>query len=663
MFLLLKKFVCSVFRTILYKMTQTIRSTKARSDLTPSVLVLILLFVIIYYCGYRIHTGYKSDLEFTDTRELLDLNLMMDDGATDENFVVHDSVCKIPRISPYSPDLAALQAPDVICGTKLQCTKPLVSKRFDNISDRYYLHINEEWKDLYLQEESAVLTCCFREIKNEASDDKLIGTPCFIFKQDFFVSLDVIGAIVNCMQRGDKKIIFMDAFSFIHKRNFSERSTNDTKIGVLVFGLDSLSQINLRRRMPKTYKYLKDNNHRWHELLGFNKLGYDAFPNLMALLTGRQLQQQETVFACKRGGMLDDCPFLWQQVSNMGMPTAYAEDGRDDITETLRFEHSPTDYYLQPFMRAVERRQRTDTHFITPQYCLGPRLAGSYVLDYAVDFAQAFAGVGGLGIFWVNSFSEHHVIPQMIDYAFAKYLRLLKSTKVLENYVVILLSANGMLRGRLKNLDSGFYEERLPLLYISLPKAWKRKHTALFQALKLNRNRLVSPLDLHETIQHALALGAGTTELHYSECESCQSVLRPIKANRSCSDAGIDWFWCSCEPFVAKWCNSYASSLLLRSLLMNMNGLLQQAGLLNGTCGVLSTHTLYSVYNSQEENDYYYVKFKTSLKNVEFEAAFWYNKGAQKVLLDEKKLNRLDHKDTGCVEHHSKLLRKLCVCL
>ncbi|XP_014099379.3 uncharacterized protein [Bactrocera oleae] len=663
MFLLLKKLACNVLRTISYKTTHAIRAAKTRSDLTPAVLVLILLFVIIYYCGYRLRTGYKTDLEISDTRELLDRNVVMDFGGPHENFVVNDSVCKIPRISTFSPDLAAIQAPNVICGTKLQRTKPLVSKRFDNISSRYYLHINEEWKPLYLQEERAELTCCFREIKNEASADKLIGTPCFIFKQDFIVPLDVVGTIVNCMQRGDKKIVFMDAFSFIHKRNFSKDWTNSKKVGVLLFGLDGLSQINLRRRMPKTYSYLQDNNHRWFELLGFNKLGYDAFPNIMALLTGRQLQQQKTVYACKRGGILDGCPFLWQQVSNMGMPTAYAEDCRYDSTETLRFQHSPTDYYLQPFLRAVERRLRTDTYYITPQYCLGPRLAGSYVLDYAVEFAQSFAGVGGLGIFWVNSFSEQHVLPTKIDHVFAKYLRLLKSTEVLENYVVLLLSANGMLRGRLNNLASGFYEERLPLLYISLPEAWKTTHLALFEALQLNRNRLVSPLDLHETIQHALTIGAGTREPHFTDCASCQSVLRPIKANRSCSDAGIDWFWCSCEPFVAKWCNSHASSLLLKSLLTHMNDLLQQVGLLNGTCAVLSVHTLYGVYNSQEESDYYYVKFKTLVKHAEFEAAFWYNKNSQQVLLDESKLNRLDHEATECVEHHSKLLRKLCICL
>lgn len=74
------------------------------------------------------------------------------------------------------------------------------------------------------------------------------------------------------MQRGDKKIVFMDAFSFIHKRSLGEKGVDDKKIGVLLLGLDSLSQINLRRRMPKTYSYLKENGDRWHELLGFNKV-------------------------------------------------------------------------------------------------------------------------------------------------------------------------------------------------------------------------------------------------------------------------------------------------------------------------------------------------------------------------------------------------------
>uniref|UniRef100_A0A0A1XKE8 Palmdelphin n=1 Tax=Zeugodacus cucurbitae TaxID=28588 RepID=A0A0A1XKE8_ZEUCU len=668
MFSLSKRFAYSMFRAIFYKMMQKIRTTKNRTDATPSVLVLVLLFVIIYYCGYRIRRGYKTDfdLEYGDMRGSWDLNDTLDFGESDEKYVVFDGVCKIPRINPFTAPIAHERPPDANCATGLQRAKPLVSKRLDNITDRYYLHINEQWKPFYLRE-SAELTCCFTEIKNaQASVDKPNGTPCYIFKQDFFISLDMIGIIVKCMQRGDKKIIFMDAFSFMHKRNFSKTSRDEKKIGVLLLGLDSLSQINLRRRMPNTYRYLKENKNQWHELLGFNKLGYDAFPNLMALLTGHNLQTLEIIYGCKQGGILDKCPFLWRQVSAMSMPTAYAEDCvRGHNTATLRFQGSPTDYYLVPFMQTIEQLMQTDAHFIRPQYCVGPRLQASYVWNYAVEFAQSFAGHGGLGLFWLNSVSEHHVIPKMIDDEFTKYLELLQTSEILENYVVILLSANGMMHGRLSKLESGFYEERLPFLFISLPQAWRSTHLALFQAIQLNRNRLVSPLDLYQTIQHVLALGAGEKPhlMALTDCPNCQSCLRPIMGNRSCNDAGIDWFWCSCEPFIAKVANSHATSLIMRALLTHLNDLLKQARLLNRKCGVLSVRTIYGIYNDQEDSDYYYVKFKASLKNAEFELALWYSEDEQKILLDESKLNRLDHEAIGCVASQNRLLSKLCVCL
>ncbi|XP_017464408.1 PREDICTED: uncharacterized protein LOC108357850, partial [Rhagoletis zephyria] len=278
----------------------------------------------------------------------------------------------------------------------------------------------------------------------------------------------------------------------------------------------------------------------------------------------------------------------------MGMPTAFAEDRTDLLTLTTE-RQPPTDYYLRPFMLAIERQLRINASFLMPKYCLGPRFSANYVLDYALEFAERFSGHGGLGLFWVKSFRDHFMEPTIFDQEFSNYLELLQNTQILENYVVIILSGNGMLRGRLNKLKSGFYEERLPLLYISLPTAWKEEqHPDLVQTLQTNRNRLISPLDLHQTVKHVLALGAGVPPryAHAADCPSCQSILKPIAANRSCSDAGIDWLWCSCEPFIAKWCNSYETSLIMNSLLSHMNRLLWNAGLLNGTCHFLSVHTL-----------------------------------------------------------------------
>lgn len=108
MFSFRKKFVYNLFRRIFHRMIHPIRATKTRSDLTPSILVLILFFVIIYYCGYRIHTEYKADVVYSDMRELWDLNATLDFGESDENFVVYDRACKIPRVNPFSPDVSTI---------------------------------------------------------------------------------------------------------------------------------------------------------------------------------------------------------------------------------------------------------------------------------------------------------------------------------------------------------------------------------------------------------------------------------------------------------------------------------------------------------------------------------------------------------------------------
>ncbi|XP_053957444.1 uncharacterized protein LOC128862762 [Anastrepha ludens] len=633
-------------------------TTRNKSNPTSSVTVIILLFVIIYYCGFRIHSLFKTNMDYSDGLSMLDQN-ETDDLKKPLKFVVRDAVCKIPRIYAFAPEIDEIHTPLVSCATELQRTKPLVSKMLDHVTDHYYLHINKQWKSLYLQGRAGI-DCCFRDIHREgdgeSADAKSKVSPCYIFRQDFVVPLDVNGVIVNCRSRDSNKLIFVDAFFFIHKRNPNTKYEKSKRIGVLMLGLDSMSQINLRRRMPRTHNYLENHN-EWHEMLGYNKLDYDTFPNLMALLTGRSLRQHQ--------GALHTYPFLWDQAKAMFMPTAFAAD-RTNVhvltAETTEFTNPPTNYYLRPFMLAIENWLRMNDSFPAPKYCLGPRFAANYVLDYALEFAQSFAGHGGLGLFWVNSFRDYYMEPTMFDDAFFKYLALLKSKGVLKNYVVMLLSTNGMLRGRLNKLRSGFYEERLPFLYISLPNAWKRKHPELANALQANRNRLISPFDLHQTIKHSLALGTSVQPQFddVADCAKCQSILKPIATNRSCSDAGIDWMWCSCEPFVTE---CYNTNFLMNSLLSHMNGLLSMAGLLNDTCHYISLRTLYGIYNSQRDNNYYYVKFSTSVANAEFEVALWYNSDKLTVSLDRNKVNRLDSNAVGCVRQKDELLMKFCVCV
>lgn len=142
----------------------------------------------------------------------------------------------------------------------------------------------------------------------------------------------------------------------VRDRNGSQSGNFSRKLSVLVLGIDSVSRLNFYRAMPKTEKYLSETG--WIGLKGYNKIGDNTFPNLMAILTGQTPQQ--AYLQCKPtvAYKLDNCPFIWHNFRNAGYVTAYGED--ETALNTFNylkvgFVEPPTDYYLRPYMLASEK--------------------------------------------------------------------------------------------------------------------------------------------------------------------------------------------------------------------------------------------------------------------------------------------------------------------
>jgi len=138
--------------------------------------------------------------------------------------------------------------------------------------------------------------------------------------------------------------------------NGSQPGNFSRKLSVLVLGIDSVSRLNFYRAMPKTERYLRETG--WIGLKGYNKIGDNTFPNLMAILTGQTPQQAYSRCKPTVAYKLDNCPFLWHNFRNAGYVTAYGED--ETILNTFNylkvgFVEPPTDYYLRPYMLASEK--------------------------------------------------------------------------------------------------------------------------------------------------------------------------------------------------------------------------------------------------------------------------------------------------------------------
>lgn len=162
------------------------------------------------------------------------------------------------------------------------------------------------------------------------------------------------------------KIVYENVHAILNPEKVRERADNrngsqsgkiaSRRLSVLVLGIDSVSRLNFYRAMPKTEKYLRETG--WINLKGYNKIGDNTFPNLMAILTGQTPQQAYSRCKPTVAYKLDNCPFLWYNFRNAGYVTAYGED--ETALNTFNylkvgFVEPPTDYYLRPYMLASEK--------------------------------------------------------------------------------------------------------------------------------------------------------------------------------------------------------------------------------------------------------------------------------------------------------------------
>lgn len=165
---------------------------------------------------------------------------------------------------------------------------------------------------------------------------------------------------VECASRKRrKKLFYRNIHSMVIEKQTKppKRAADPVKYSVLLFGIDSISRLNMIRTMPKTVEYLK--NKQWFEMEGYNKIGDNTFPNLVAILTGRNVSQfRQSCMKSEEKDMFDNCPFIWKNFKNESYTTAYIEDCPSIGTFNFHkygFMNSPTDYYSRPYLIGAQK--------------------------------------------------------------------------------------------------------------------------------------------------------------------------------------------------------------------------------------------------------------------------------------------------------------------
>ncbi|XP_050316765.1 uncharacterized protein LOC126750949 [Bactrocera neohumeralis] len=601
-----------------------------------------------------------------------------------QKYFIYTSQCRVPFVDPFEKGVSELFNRRDFNYTNCANDESFITINSQLNARQYFLHMNVEAIERAvkpLNASAADVGCCYRQIVRSGSggwaDNKFEILPCSTFHQDFMVPLHIEYIITECSLSKDANttIIQKDAFSFVQQKNNSATNSSNKhttsshkKPNVLLLGIDSVSRINLRRTMPETFKHLQMNN--WFELQGYNKIGDNTFPNLLAMLTSYNLTTGEEKCRPTTVGGLNDpiCNLIWNNFKNYGYKTAYAEDCNGMSTFNYvkcGFLQQPTDYYLRPMLMAL-----TENLDIVKnaglEYCVGRKHHAEYVFDFILQLGNTFPADPLFGLFWANSFSHNAFdTPATMDTKILEYLLRMKSDGILERSIVIFFSDHGMRWGSLLWLKSGFLEERLPTMFISIPSWYQNVYPDFMKNLQINQRRLTSPYDIYATMRHILEVAEPENEFPYlNGTIRGVSIFREIPENRTCNDAGIPEHWCTCVPYETVDKNDELISNITSLVFKEINQYLVIKNI-SDKCANLTLKYLNSAelkMFDEPNQSTYRLTFEALPKEPSFQATTIYNRNSKAISINVEDISRLDSYENtaGCI--NLKEAKKYCIC-
>ncbi|XP_031351270.1 uncharacterized protein LOC116176680 [Photinus pyralis] len=618
-----------------------------------SVAVFLISLVVVYI----IYT--QSYQEFISRQRKISSDIQYNNN---NDYLVFSPKCKIPNLQPFNKDTDGFKFNSLYQKCSIY---PLLS--FLTIeNNQAILHINRSAALFYSPHD---ISCCYSYIKRGSDidnpDDKIELTPCITFQNSVQCSQDTI--LVKCVVAETNTPVYKNIHEPITiKESVVSKLSKNERVSVLSIGIDSVSRLQFMRALPLTFAHLQKND--WIDFRGYNKIGDNTFPNLMAILTGMNETKASETCNPNKLGSFDNCKMIWYDYQSSGFVTAYAEDAYKIGTFNYLkkgFRRPPTDYYFRPYLMSTE--QWLDVEKLDGlNYCTGPESAGERVFDLITAFAKTFATYLYFGFFWMNSFSHNDLgTVSRMDYKLRELLGYLQENHLLDNTIVFFYSDHGFRFGEFRYTTTGWLEEKLPFLFVHLPRNFQEKYPAEAANLKMNSNKLTTPYDFHMTLQDILLMSKGNhTVTPSSGCPTCRSFFTPISEDRSCEDASIAQHWCSCRGYKKYPENHTSVQLAIKYVLHQMHETIQSYKNESKKCAEFKLFKVMSSSisdNHFDNNTYLLLRMKLMPSSI-FEATVSVEKNGTYIFRLHGTVSRLDYYESYSKCVHDSNLKKYCYC-
>ncbi|XP_068629696.1 uncharacterized protein [Battus philenor] len=502
---------------------------------TTMALIMTFVVFLFYYNTFSLINFYAVG------KPLHEMTTTVIPHRNENDFLIDTDGCAIPNLSKNMQFHEAKYLKKT-CGERVIFVSKIES-------DKIKFRINE--KSMKKYSKGKHFNCCYkfanRSIISGKEDTELTYSKCNDFKTGTISKLEEEVITVVCSVSGKKQtVIYEDAYFIIKKINTFKNVSTDKELpwNVLLVGIDTMSRGRVHKSMPKTVAYLQEN--KWLDFRGYHKVGSNTFPNLISFLTGKKLS---TIYKASTKDMTDTNELMiWSKYKNAGYVTAYGEEYLklpDTFGRYHGFKMPPTNHYARPFFLTGEER-------IGNYICTGQKPSAIHLLDYALDFTETYVNESFFGLFWLNSFSHSlYNSPTLLDKDMVRFFEEMSKTGALNNTFIIFLSDHGIRYGEMRLSIESYYEDRLPMLFMFVPFAFREKFPKEYNNLETNQYRLSTPYDLHLTMMNILNISKQSIEVTPSEaCPKCTSLFYEKSLKTTCEDSGISDKWCSCHNVI-----------------------------------------------------------------------------------------------------------------
>jgi len=467
--------------------------------------------------------------------------------------------CHLPLLDPWHPAILPYvsEKPSLVCATH---QKSLVYIEVNS------LNINSTaLKELGLLRSQ--VSCNFAYIALESSDVYQFLPEVELVGARASLSSNYSSVLVTCRKVGGLHSfwwqqwpfppLYTNILPYLPKRRAKSDKTSfgdlNKKYSVAILLIDSLSQLSLKRYLPKA-------NDAFQALggivfKGHHKVGHNSWPNVMALLGG-ELQPPWPLDQGRSSCYyidLEHKPILLKEFGAEGWTTLFLEDFQlyGLVREgRMAFSKPPADHYYRSTYWPITKERGLRNRLVgkADNYACQQELpAHTHQFRILRDLllhqdGPTFAYVH------LNEYTHNDLtMARHYDQPLKQLVTELSKAGALNDTFFVLLADHGFQRGDnpFTLTEQGKVENNMPAFVLLPPTSLAAEQPEMVASLLANADHLTSHLDLYVTLREVLAMGSKEPLVDPTRGLPGKSLLHPVE-RRGCGQAGVPPQFCSC---------------------------------------------------------------------------------------------------------------------